>query len=125
MEQPPYDGPDWSWVDSREAALAAYEREELDMLLLLPEEYGGTEDPRNVVFVPPGFVEIRDQILDEVLQFGQRVDEGLFNSFECYPEYHGACHVPVRLPIRAWHNERMGGEITAVLEIWQPISADG
>ena len=124
MEQPPYRGPDWSWVDSREAALAAYDRGELDALLLLPEEYGGTEDPRNVVFVPPGFVEIRDQLLDEVLQFGQRVNEGIWNSIECDPEYHGSSQIPVRPPIRAWHDERIGGDATAVLEIWQPMSAD-
>ena len=57
-KKPPADGPDFSAIDSREKAEELFRRGELEMLFLMPLEFGGIDDPRNVVFVPVGIAAV-------------------------------------------------------------------
>lgn len=110
----------WAAIQSMEAAVAAHERGELEPLLLLPSQFGGDDDPLNVVFVPKGFVSIRDQTITDSM--GRLIADGIVNSFTCEPEYDGDSFVPVRLRMRAWHTDKPGG-VNAVLEIWKTTSS--
>jgi hypothetical protein len=48
-------GPDFSETDSKAKAEARLQRGELERLFLLPAEFGGTDDPRNIVLCATGF----------------------------------------------------------------------
>ena len=58
----PNGGPDFSDINSKEKAEARLQTGELEKLFLLPAELGGTDDPRNLVYVPRGFLAIKANI---------------------------------------------------------------
>lgn len=53
-KSPRPNGPDFSAIDSREKAEELFRRGEMEKLFLMPLEFGGTDDPRNTLYVPAG-----------------------------------------------------------------------
>lgn len=104
-------GPDYSAVD-RNAALAMLRAGELASVLLLPAELGGTDDPRNVVYVPPFVVERKRHIDLDVVR--PMIDSGRVRRYTATPEYQGTSVIPIAIHIRA-HDP---GEFVADIAIW-------
>jgi len=82
-------------------------REELDSLLasglvekvlMLPAEFGGTDDPRNITYLPPALAE-RKRAFDAEVR--RRVEAGEDMDFKVTPEYDGDSFVPARLHMEA------------------------
>jgi hypothetical protein len=111
-------GPDFSRVDSREKAEQLVSRGELAGLHLVPPEFGGTDDPRNVVYVPPFAVELKQRTDANVI--APLVREGRVRSYTATPQYEGASFVPASIEIRVFDP----GEFTTSLQIWGPALED-
>jgi hypothetical protein len=112
-------GPDFSHVDSREKAERLVGRGELARLHLVPPEFGGTDDARNLVYVPPFVVELKQRTDANVI--APLVREGRVRRYTATPQYEGASFVPASIEIRASDP----GEFETSLPIWGPALAAG
>jgi hypothetical protein len=105
-------GPDYSHVDSREKAEELVARGELVRMLLLPAEFGGDDDPGNVVYVPPFVVDLkRRHDMNIVLPL---IEAEKVTRYQAAPHYEGASHVPSSIEIRASEP----GDVQVTYEIW-------
>ncbi len=105
-------GPDFSGIDSKAEAEAHLQSGELEKLFLLPAEFGGTDDPRNVVYVPRGFVAIKSGIDTNIVK--PLVAEGKITQYQAIPEYQGKSFVPIAIKIVATNP----GSFTSDINIW-------
>jgi hypothetical protein len=112
-------GPDFAHVDSPEKAEQLVSRGELARLHLVPPEFGGSDDPRNLVYVPPFVVELKQQTDANVI--APLVREGRVRSYVATPQYEGSSFVPSSIEIRASDP----GEFETSLRIWGPGLAAG
>ena len=55
-------GPDFSHVNSQAKAEALFRQGELEKLFLMPLEFGGEDNPLNVLYVPLGVAAIKQGI---------------------------------------------------------------
>jgi len=111
-QSPVPEGPDFSDMNSREKAEARVQRGQLEKLFLLPAEFGGTDDPRNVVYVPRGFVAIKAGIDINIIK--PLVSEGKITKYEATPEHEGKSFVPIAIKIVASDP----GSFTTNINIW-------
>jgi hypothetical protein len=107
-------GPDYSQVVSPQKARELFQRGELDRILLLPEEFGGEDVPRNVVYVPPGLGEIKAGIDQQILGLAE---QGLVDRYKATPRYQGRSVVPIALEILATSSSRPGS-FGGMVEMW-------
>jgi hypothetical protein len=112
-------GPDFSHVDSREKAEQLVSGGELARLHLVPPEFGGTDDPRNVVYVPPFAVELKQRTDANVI--APLLREGHARSYAATPQYEGVSFVPASIEIRAFDP----GDFASSLRIWGQPLAEG
>jgi len=61
-------GPDFSDINSKEKVKARLQSGDLEKLFLLPAEFGGIDDPRNICYVPRGFVAIKRDIDTNIIK---------------------------------------------------------
>ncbi len=106
---------DFSHVTSPQIAAKLSEEGKLFKILLFPAEFGGTEVPPNVVYVPPGIPEIKHQLTGTLIRF---FNEGLINQLKVEPEYKGQSFVPSKIHMRAWHSEKQDGSFEPTIDIW-------
>lgn len=106
--------PDFSHVTSKEAVMKLASEGKLVKILLFPSELGGADIPENVVYVPPGVPEIKDQVTNKVIGL---VEEGLNINLRVMPEYKGNSFVPSKIHIKASHAEKRGN-FERTIEIW-------
>jgi len=105
-------GPDFTAIDSRAKADRLLEVGDLEKLFLLPVEFGGTDDPRNVVYVPRGFVEIKRGIDLNIIR--PLVESRKITAYEATPEYQGESLVPIAIKIVASNP----GSFNTDINIW-------
>jgi len=105
---------DLSHVTSRDLAVKLSEEGKLFKVLLFPAEFGGEDVPVNVVYVPAGISEVKQQITGTLVRFFK---DGLINQLKITPEYKGESFVPSKICIEAWHSEKPGG-FSPTIEIW-------
>jgi hypothetical protein len=105
-------GPDFSHVDSLEKAEQLAARGELARLHLFPVEFGGVDDPRNLVYVPPFVVDLKHGIDTNIVR--PLIEQGQVRSYEATPQYEGASFVPSAIEIRASDPENF----QTSLKIW-------
>jgi len=81
---------------------------------MVPEMFGGAEDERNIVFLPPEAADRKEQIDEEIIvpliQAGRPVEYGV------EPEYLGASLVPAGLKVSALAPEPH----VYFIDIWGP-----
>lgn len=106
---PPKHGPDFSSVDTREKALAMVYDGTLEPLYLLPQAFGGTDDPRNVVYVPLGIAAIKEQTDQNII--APLVSDGAVSQYAATPEYRGRSFVPMSIQIKAFDPTTFHSEI--------------
>ncbi|WP_233131802.1 hypothetical protein [Robiginitalea sediminis] len=102
---------DYSAVDSREKAIALYEKGELSKIYLMPLEFGGDDKPVNTLYVPAFVHEFKtrvDKRIEDLLDAGDNL------SFTAEPEYKGNSFVPSRLVIMVTGDT----EFTEAIDIW-------
>jgi hypothetical protein len=107
-------GLDFSHVDSKEKAIALFEKRKLFKILLFPVEFGGQDIPQNVVYVPAGIPEIKDQITGTLIRF---VQDGLIDNLKVEPEYKGNSFVPSKINMFTSHSGKLG-QFNPTIEIW-------
>jgi hypothetical protein len=112
QESPVPNGPDFSDTDSKNKAEARLQRGELEKLWLLPAEFGGTDDPRNIVYVPVGFVAIKTDIDTNIIK--PLVAESKITEYRATPEYQGRSFVPIAIKIVASNP----GSFSTDINIW-------
>jgi hypothetical protein len=105
-------GPDFSGIDSREKAEARAQSGELEKLFLLPAEFGGKDDPRNVVYVPKTFIAIKRDIDLNIIK--PLVESGKVTQYTATPEYQGRSFIPIAIKIVAANP----GSFTSTINIW-------
>lgn len=91
----------WSQVVSRADAEALAASGDLEPLFLLPERFGGDNRPENVVFVPAGINDVRDEYLDSVA--ASLVEDGVVDQMTATPEYRGDSFIPSAIVVRLSH----------------------
>ncbi len=107
-------GLDFSHIDSKEKAIALSEKGELFKILLFPDEFGGQDIPQNVVYVPAGVPEIKDQITGTLIRF---VKDGLIDNLKVEPEYKRRSFVPSKIKMFTSHSGK-SGQFNPTIEIW-------
>jgi len=85
-------GPDFSSVDSRAKAEELFLRGELEKLLLLPLEFGGDDQPENVLYVPVGVAAVKSGIDLNIIS--PLVSEGKISQYEAEPESRATASFP-------------------------------
>jgi hypothetical protein len=115
--EPP--GPDFSHVDSPEKAEQLVSRGELARLHLFPPEFGGADDARNLVYVPPFVVDVKHGIDTNVVR--PMIEQGQASSYVATPQYEGASFVPCAIEIRASDP----GDFQTTVQIWGEALRDG
>ncbi len=105
---------DFSEVTSFSDAREMVSRGELEVLYLVSQRFGGSGDPENCVFVPPGTAEIKEQY-DDVIE--ELLKEGRIRNCSCVPQYKGRSVIPSRLTITAFTPEGKP-EFTETISIW-------
>jgi hypothetical protein len=108
----PAAGPDFSAIDSREKAEALFRRGELEMVHLLPPQFGGTDEPHNTLFVPVGLAAVKAGIDQGIV--ADLVESGLISRYNATPEYQGRSFIPIAITILASDP----GEFTTTINIW-------
>jgi len=108
----PNGGPDFSDINSKEKAEARLQIGELEKLFLLPAEFGGTDDPRNIVYVPRGFVAAKRDIDANIIK--PLIESEKITEYQATPEYQGKSFVPIAIKIVA----RNPGSFTTDINIW-------
>lgn len=106
---PPAHGPDFSEVDSREKALAWVADGRLERLFLMPPEFGGPDDPRNIVYVPGWVIEVKRRTDLNII--APLVESGAVTSYSAVPEYRGRSFVPMSIKIEAKDPKHFVSEI--------------
>jgi hypothetical protein len=109
---PPPSGPDFSAIDSRDKAVALFERGDLEKLFLMPLEFGGMDNPLNTVYVPVGLAAVKAGIDNNVI--GPLAAEGRITQYKAMPEYQGRSVIPIAIKIVASDP----GEFTTTINIW-------
>jgi len=105
-------GPEFSGIDSQAKAEARVAAGDLERLFLLPPEFGGTDDARNIVFVPVGFAAIKARMDTNIIH--PLAAEGKVTEYRAEPEYQGRSFVPIAIKILA----SAPGSFTATIKIW-------
>lgn len=105
-------GPDFSTTDSKAKAEALVGRGELAKLLLLPAEFGGAEDPQNIVYVPVSFVAIKADIDMNIIK--PLIESEKVTEYRAAPEYQGKSFVPIAIKINASNP----GSFNSEINIW-------
>lgn len=99
LENLPMSGPDFSDVDSQAKAVELFKRGKLEKLFLLPPEFGGTEAPENVVYVPVGLAALKASTDNNVV--GKLAEEGKVTRYRAVPKYAGKSFIPISIEITA------------------------
>jgi len=107
---------DYSAVDSRAKAQRLVEIGELVDLLMLPENFGGSRQPENIVFVPPRVADLKEHIDEDIVR--QLVVEGKVTEYSVQPTYARGSLVPVGLTVTATNPSTFAQHIV----IWRPPS---
>lgn len=103
----------WADIDSKDKAIEAVNRKELYPMLMLPPEWGGVEDDRNIVYVPSFVLDSIasiDRIVNDLIKQGREVD------YKCTPSYKGNSVVPSKLVIKI--KTSTGGNLDTEIDIW-------
>jgi hypothetical protein len=108
----PRKGPDFSSVDSRAKAEQLFVQGELEKLFLLPLEFGGEDQPENVLYVPVGVAAVKSGIDLNIV--GPLISEGKITQYEAEPEYEGDSFIPTAINIKAWEP----GSFSTKINIW-------
>src|SRR5262245_60075533 len=108
----PNGGPDFSDINSKEKAEARLQTGELEKLFLLPAEFGGTDDPRNIVYVPRGFVAAKRDIDTNLIK--PLIESEKITEYRATPEYQGKSFVPIAIKIVASNP----GSFASDINIW-------
>lgn len=111
-KKPEHRGPDFSNVDSREKAEEMERRGELEAMYLVPLEFGGTENPINVLYVPIGVGAIKANIDRNVIK--PLAAEGKLTNYHAEPQYQGKSFIPSAIKIVASDP----GHFTTTIRIW-------
>ena len=107
-------GPDFSAVTSRAAAIRLARRGELVRIRALPAAPGGPGGRHNIVYIPPAVEEARQLLIGTLRRF---TDEDLIDQIEVRAEYKGESVVPARLHYTGRHS-RGGPPYEATIEVW-------
>ena len=106
------DGPDFSAVDSRGKADELFQRGQLERLYLLPPEFGGDDNPSNVVYVPLGFAAVKHGIDVNIIR--PLVAEGRVTRYVATPVYTGDSFIPIAIQVHASEP----GSFSTTINIW-------
>lgn len=105
---------DFSNIDSREKAAQLAQEGKLFKILLFPAEFGGDDASHNIVYVPAGIPEIKDQITETLIRL---VEDGLIDNLQVLPEYKGNSFVPARILMKTSHSGK-AGQFNPSIEVW-------
>ncbi len=106
--------PDFSAVTEAEDIEALVAQGALVPILVVPLDFGGTEDAVNTAYVTPQAAE-QKALIDATLI--DLAEQGLLNSFELEPEYRGDSLIPTKLTFRANHKGE-GERFDLTVEVW-------
>ncbi len=108
----PPSGPDFSGIDSQVKAEELFRRGDLEKLFLMPQEFGGEDNPLNTLYVPVGVAAIKSGIDNNVI--GPLAAEGKVTKYTATPEYQGNSFIPIAIKIVVSEP----GEFSTTINIW-------
>jgi hypothetical protein len=104
--------PDFSAIDSLAKAEDLFRLGQLENLFLMPLEFGGVDNPMNILYVPIGISEIKDGIDRNVI--AKLAEEGTISEYRAIPEYQGKSFIPIAIRIEASNP----GQFSTLIKIW-------
>lgn len=110
---------DFATVDSQAKAEEMVKSGRLEKILLLPLQFGGQDDPQNVVYVPVGVGAIKAGIDCNII--GPLASEGKLTQYKAVPEYYCRSFVPIAIKITAWDP----GDFSTTVGVWGGEAAKG
>jgi len=105
-------GPDFSAIDSQAKAEELFRRGDLEKLLLLPEAFGGSDNPLNTLYVPLGIAAIKAEIDENVI--APLAADGTVTQYQAKPDYQGKSFIPIAITIVASNP----GSFSTTVNIW-------
>ena len=106
--------PDFSDVTEEADVETLVAQGRLVPILVVPPEFGGSEDAVNTAYVTPEAA-AEKELIDATLV--DLAEQGLLNSFELEPEYRGESLIPTKLTFRANHKGE-GERFDLTVEVW-------
>ena len=103
--------PDYNDIDSTDKAIALYQKKQLAKLYLMPLEFGGVDNPMNILYVPEHVVFLKsrfDTIIEDLLVQGKKL------NYSANPVYKGKSFVPSSLTIVV----KGDSDFTEIIQIW-------
>ena len=111
---PNHSGLDFSDVTSIEQSRALAEEGRLFPIHLMPLEFGGQDIPLNILYVPPGVPEVKDQITAMIYKLA---NDGIVTNMTVKPSYKGNSLIPSRIYIETF-SDANSGSFNPTIEIW-------
>jgi hypothetical protein len=105
-------GRNFSGIVSRQQAEALVKQGELEWLRLLPPEFGGADDPGNLVAVPKRVVREKRRIDEGSVR--PLMEQGKVSKYTAEPLYEGTSFIPIAIKIQASEP----GSFTATIGVW-------
>ena len=109
--QPASPGPDFSHIDSNEKAEQEHAAGNLVKLYLMPLEFGGADNPMNVLYVPEFTTGLKarfDTMIEAMLEDGKSL------GYSASPEYKGSSFIPSAIVITVTGD----ASIEETIQIW-------
>jgi hypothetical protein len=76
-----------------------FRRGKLEKVFMMPQEFGGEDNPLNTLFVPIGIADIKSGIDNNVVK--PLAAEGKVTKYTATPEYQGKSFIPIAIKIVA------------------------
>ena len=111
-KRPRQTGPDFSEIDSQAKAEKLVHEGTLEKTFLIPLEFGGVENPLNVLYLPVGLAAVKSGI--DINIIAPLSSEGKISQYKAEPEYQGKSFVPIAVKITAWDP----GHFSTTINIW-------
>ena len=103
------DNLDFSEIDNIEKAINLYEKGSLTKMYLLPLEFGGEDNPVNILYVPKVVQELKERF-DKMIE--EMLIEGKSLSYSSEPEYKGNSFIPSKINVGVTGDSNISKTIT-------------
>ncbi len=106
--------PDFSAVQSRDAARTLAAEGKLVAVLLLPAELGGQDVEANRVYVTPEAAQARTLAVGSLVRM---VKQGVVDKMDVVPTYKGKSFIPATIQMKA-SSSKTGGHFDQQISVW-------
>ncbi|MCI5058982.1 MAG: hypothetical protein MRY83_22905 [Flavobacteriales bacterium] len=104
---------DWNFeeVDSLEKARELHDQGVLEIIYCMPLEFGGSEGPENILYVPKNVKDLKDRHDKKLIGL---IESGKNLNYNLSPVYKGKSFIPAQIDIKVMGD----GDYSELIEVW-------